>query len=83
MNLQSTLGTLTQMLQNHCTHKSAIQVRVEYMEMVELMDYFQEGMFILLRERNVQFGADGSNEEGGIEDSLISAELELEDMVNM
>jgi len=40
-------------------------------------------MFISLKEKKVQFSADGGNEEGGIEESLISAELELEDMVNL
>jgi len=54
------------------------------METMKLDDHFQQGMLNLLKEKCVQFGADSGNEEGDIDDStLISAELELEDMGNM
>jgi len=54
------------------------------METVELDDHFQQGMQILLEEKNVQFGGDGGNKEWDTEDStLISVELELEDMGNL
>jgi len=71
------------MLQNHHAHESASRVEFEYKETDKVVDHFRQGMFILLKEKKVQFGADGGNEEGGIEESLISAELELEDMVNL
>ncbi len=72
------------MLQKHQAHESATRVGVEYKETSKLDDHFQQGMHILLKEKNVQFGADGGNEECDIEDStVISAELELEDIGNM
>lgn len=41
-------------------------------------------MQILLKEKNVQFDADGGNNKGETEDfTLISVELELEDIGNM
>jgi hypothetical protein len=40
-------------------------------------------MLISLKEKNIQFGVNGENEEEDIEDSLISTELELEDMGNL
>jgi len=83
MNLQSTLRTLTQMLQNHHAHESASHVGFEYKETDKVVNHFRQGMFISLKEKKVQFGIDSGNEEGGIEESLISAELELEDMVNL
>jgi len=71
------------MLQKNCTHKTATQDGVEHIEMEKLKDHFQQGMLIFLKEKNVQFGADGGN-KGDIEDStIISAELELEDLRNM
>jgi len=77
------MGTLTQMLQKNRAHKTATQDGVEYIETEKLEDHFQQGMLIFLKEKNVQFGADGGN-EGDIEDStIISAELELEDLRNM
>lgn len=72
------------MLQKYRAHESATRVGAEYKETVMLDDHFQQGMFILLKEKNIQFGAGSGNEEGDVEDTtLISAELELEDMVNM
>ena len=80
VNLQSTLGTLTQMLQKYRGHESITRVGFEYMETEELEDHFQQGMFSLMKEKNVVFGIDGSNEEDIEERTLISTELELEDM---
>jgi len=40
MNLQSTLRTLTQMLQNHHVHESASRVGFEYKEMDKVVDHF-------------------------------------------
>ena len=84
VDLRSTLGTLTQMLQKHCAHESATRVGAKFMETKVLDDHFRQGMLNLLKEKSVQFGADGNKGDGDIEDStLIFAELELEDMVNM
>ena len=80
VNLQSTLETLTQMLQNHRAHESAIRVGVEYKETEELDDHLLKGIQILSTEKINQFGADSGNEECDIE---ISAELELEDIGNV
>ena len=71
------------MLQKHRAHESATRVGVEYTETEKLVDHFRRGMLISQKEKSVQFGVDGENEEGDIEDSLISTELELEDMVNL
>lgn len=77
------MGTLTQMLQKNHAHEMATRVGVENDEMKRLEDHFGQGMLIFLKEKNVQFGADGGS-EGDIEDStIISAELELEDLGNM
>jgi len=81
MNVQSTLGTLTQMLRKYRAHESATRVGVEYMDVVKLDDHFRKGMFVWSQEKKLQFGAGDSNEEGDTEDStLIPVELELEDM---
>lgn len=83
VSLQSTLETLSQLLQKHHAHESATRVGVAYKEREELVDHFQQGMQIYLKERTVQFGA-GDGNEGDIEDNtVISAELELEDMVSV
>ena len=51
------------------------------MEMVKLEDHFRQGMLVWSKEKKVQFDTGDSNEEGDMEDSsLISVELELEDM---
>jgi hypothetical protein len=51
------------------------------MDVVKLDDYFWKGIFVWSQEKKLQFGTGDSNEEGDMEDStLISAELELEDM---
>jgi len=68
------------MLRKYRAHKSATQEGVEYMEMVELDDYFRLGMFNLSKEKNILFGIDGGNKEDMEDNTLISAELELEDM---
>ena len=48
--------------------------------MVGLNDHFQLGMFNLSKEKNALFGIDGGNKEDMEDNTLISAELELEDM---
>ena len=69
------------MLQKHHAHESATRVGAEYMETKKLDDHFRLGMLNLMKAKRVQFGADSGNEEGDIEDStLISVELQLEDM---
>jgi len=80
VNLQPTLGTLTEMLRKYHAHKSATQEGVKYVEMVELNDHFWLGMFNLSKEKNILFGIDGGNEEDMEDNTLISAELELEVM---
>lgn len=83
-NLKATLEKLTQMLQTHRAHECAVRVGDEYIETVKLDDHYQLGMVSLHREKNVQFGADSSNDEGDIEDSTLnSVDLELEDIRNM
>jgi hypothetical protein len=81
VSLQSTLETLTELLRKNHAHESATQVGVEYKDTAHLDDHFRQGMEIFLNEKTVQFGADDGNEGDVIEDnSIISAELELEDI---
>jgi hypothetical protein len=71
------------MLKTHHAHDTTTRVGGEYTETMKLNDHFRLGMLNLLREKNIQFGAD-SNEEQDIEDNLLnSAELELEDIRNI
>jgi hypothetical protein len=54
--------------------------------MTPLLDHFQQGMFILQKEKGVQFGADSGNDKGedNIEDTTQNTgDLELDDIENI
>ena len=61
-------------------------VPAEYAEMAPLLDHFQQGIFILQKEKGVQFDVDSGNDEG--EDNIEgttqnTGDLELEDIGNI
>jgi hypothetical protein len=80
-NLSNTLDKLTGLLQKHHAYENL--ARVATADTAPLPDHFRRGMLIMQKEKSVQFGTSGNDDEGesNMEDSSHNAgNLELDDI---